>query len=161
MHLINKIFKKKIKIYYICQFIQGYDKFASVVDIMKNDPNIDIKILAFPDDINDFPYNKELSFWQEKFGDIVINAISDDGWFNLYEQHPDYVFVQRPYNNYLPEEYSTDNMCRFTKLCYIPYGYALVDLREIVLNTSFLKNLYFFFADNKYEHAYAEEIMMK
>ena len=144
MNFFKKMFKKKIKIYYICQFVQGYDKICDVINDMKEDSDIDIKVLAFPDDVKSHPNNPELSFWREKFGDIVIDAVDGDGWFDLKQAKPYMVFVQRPYNNYLPEEYSTDNLAKFTKLCYIPYGYNLVKLHDVSLPEVFLKDLYFF-----------------
>lgn len=161
MNFFKKKIKKKIKIYYICQFVQGYDKICDVINKMKEDPDIDIKVLAFPDDIKNHPNNPELSFWREKFGNIVIDAVAGEGWFDLKQAKPYMVFVQRPYNNYLPEEYSTDNLAKFTKLCYIPYGYNLVNLHDVSLPEVFLKDLYFFFAENKYEYEYAKSIMDK
>ncbi len=159
MKLIKNIFSKQIKIYYICQYMQGYNKFCDVIHAMQQDPCINIKVLAFPEDISQFPKNTNLPFWKEKFGDIVINAVTEQGWFDLQKEKPDYVFVQRPYNNYLPSAYSTENIAKFTKLCYIPYGFNLLNIRDVSLNRSFLKDLYFFFAENTYEYNYVKKIM--
>ena len=65
MKLSKKIFKRKLKVYFICQYIQGYSKICDVINIMKNDSDINLKILAVPDDISKFPKNKELAFWKE------------------------------------------------------------------------------------------------
>ncbi len=161
MKLRKKIFKRKLKVYFICQYIQGYSKICDVINIMKNDPDIDVNILAIPDDINKFPKNEDLAFWEEKFGDNVINAVSNKEWFDLEKEKPDYVFIQRPYNNYLPHQYSTDVLSTYTKLCYIPYGYLLVDLHSVVLPQSFINQLYFFFGENEYESKYVLNKMPK
>lgn len=152
--------KKKIKVYFICQYIQGYAKVCDVVESMKKDSDIDLNILAVPDDIKKYPKNEELNFWIDKFGDSVINAITEKGWFDLEKEKPDYVFIQRPYNNYLPYQYSTDVLTRYTKLCYIPYGYSLVDLHNVCLPQSFINQLYFFFGENEYECEYVQNKMI-
>ena len=53
--ILNKLLKKKIKVYFIAQWKQGYIKFIDVVNQMKSDENIDVRVLAFPEKINTFP----------------------------------------------------------------------------------------------------------
>ena len=151
--------KKKIKVFYICQYIQGWNKIADVINSMIDDDEIDIHILAFPMEINKFPENEEFLFWKNKFGDYVINAVSNNEWFDLKKENPDYVFVQRPYDIYLPEKYSCKELAKYTKLCYIPYGFILAKLQKVTLQKEFLENLYMFFADNHYEYEYAKDII--
>ena len=79
---------------------------------------------------------------------------------DLKKEKPDYVFIQRPYNNYLPYQYSTDVLSTYTKLCYIPYGYSLADLHSVCLPQSFINQLYFFFGENKYECEYVSKRMV-
>lgn len=159
--MLKKIKKnKKIKVFFICQWKQGYIKFYDVVKCMIENEKIDVKLIAFPENIKEYPKNRELKFWQDIFGkDIVVNSVTDIGWFDLKKEKPDYVFVQRPYNNYLPEEYATNVISQYTKECYIPYGYGLVDIRDITISPEFLKQLYFYFAENKEEFEYAEKVM--
>lgn len=151
--------RKKIKVYYICQYIQGCSKISDVINSMINDDEIDIHILAFPMEIDKFPKNEEFSFWKDKFGDYSINAVSNNKWFDLKKENPDYVFVQRPYDIYLPEEYSCKELAKYTKLCYIPYGFSLVKLQKIALQKEFLENLYMFFADSHHEYEYAKDVV--
>ena len=155
-------FKRKniIKVYFICQWKQGYIKFYDVVKTMVSDEKFDVNLLVVPENIEEYPKNSDLKYWEEIFEGInIINAVTDRGWYNLRDKKPDYVFVQRPYNNYLPPEYATHEICKYTKLCYIPYGYSLGDLHDVGLPAEFLKTLYFFFAENRYEQEYAEKIM--
>lgn len=152
--------KNKIKVFFICQWRQGYIKFYDVVKSMASDDKFDVNLLVVPENIEEYPKNKDLKYWEEVFEGInVINSITDKGWYSLKNEKPNYVFVQRPYNNYLPIEYATHEMCKYTKLCYIPYGYLLGDLRNVTVPGDFLKTLYFFFAENEYEQKYGEEMM--
>ena len=154
--LSNK--SSKIKVYFIVQYIQGLDKIHTVIQIMQKDPMINVKVLAFPSDKNDFPENKELSFWREKIGNNVINAVVENGWYDLKKQKPDYVFVQRPYDIYLPKEYSVKELSSFTKVCYIPYGFTLHTRNDLVLYNSFLEELSIFFAENNDQYKYVKKI---
>lgn len=138
--------KQKINIYYICQYVQGYNKISDVINAMIDDDDVDIHVLAFPTEINKFPKNEEFLFWKEKFGDCVINAIVDNNWYDLKKNKPDYVFVQRPYDDYLPDEYACKELSKYTKVCYIPYAFSLANLHNISLQRSFFgRHLYDFF----------------
>ena len=130
--------KKKIKVFFLCQYVQGCNKIADVVYYMINDFSFDVKVLAIPDDISKFPENKEFDFWYSKFGDIVVNAIDSGKWFDLENESPDYVFIQRPYDNYLPVEYQIETVKKYTKLCYIPYAFELMNLRNVVMPEFFV-----------------------
>lgn len=159
MKLFNKYKKqKKIKIYFICQYKQSCNKTEDVINAMIMDNEIDVKVLAFPYDIKCFPENKELSFWKEKYGEHVINAVNGEEWFDLAAQKPDYVFIQRPYDQYLPQQYSCKELSKFTKICYIPYGYNLANLYYLFSEEHFWKYLYIFFAENEYECNHAKHI---
>ena len=85
MKFIKKLSKRKIKVYYICQYIQGYGKICDVIEAMKKDEKIDIKVLALPDDIQKYPNNPEFSFWKDKFGDIVIDAVTKNQIMFLFK----------------------------------------------------------------------------
>ena len=153
-------FRKKVKVYFIAQYKAGLDKFASVVDEMKSDKKLNVKVLVFPENINNVQSNDDFAFWKKRFGNIAIDALLENNkWFDLKKKSPDYVFIQRPYDHYLPCEYSTDELKKYTKLCYIPYGYSLADLHDVILPKSFLEKLYFFFGENDEECKYAENMV--
>lgn len=151
---------KKIKVIFIAQYKQGCDKFASVVEAMKLDGDIEVKVLAVPYDINKFPENDEFEFWQNKFGeDIVINAVvNKKEWFNLKNKKPDYVFVQRPYDNYMPDGLRLCDVANYSKACYIPYGFTLCTTNDISLSEGTLRHVYMHFAENDIQREYAQKI---
>lgn len=151
--------KRKIKVYFICQYIQGYNKIFDVVMAMKIDKSININVLVVPEDIKDFSKNNNFDFWYSKFGDITVNAVKDNEWFDLKKEKPDYVFIQRPYDNYLPSEYHVQTMKNYTKICYIPYAYELIDLRSVALPEFFVKNISLLFCSQEEEYKYCKKII--
>lgn len=150
---------RKIKVYFICQYVQGCNKIYDVVSAMKADNVFDVRVLAVPDDINKFPKNNEYDFWYSKFGNITINAVDGNKWFDLKSKKPDYVFVQRPYDNYVPMEYRVDTIKNYSKLCYIPYGYELINLRNVAMPDFFVKNISLFFCSQDEEYDYCKSII--
>lgn len=145
-----KLFKnKKIKIYFIAQYKAGSDKFYSVVKEMEKDESIDVKVLAVPNDITDLTCNKDYEYWKNLFGDITINSIENNNWYNLEKDKPDYVFIQRPYDMYVPDEYKKETMIKYTRICYIPYGFSLVDIFDISFKPEDAKNIDIIFAEHE------------
>mgnify|MGYP006898305653 CR=1 FL=1 len=54
----------------------------------------------------------------------------------------DYIFYQDPYNEHMPPTLRSDNVVRFAKICYVPYGFVgSNDLSHIVTNKAFFRNV--------------------
>lgn len=82
----------------------------------------------------------------------VINTKLEEGkWFNLREYNPDYVFYTRPYNAQYPDEYKSNMVCQYAKICYIPYGVTLNGgmIFNSVFKANFLLQTYVTFAQSK------------
>lgn len=150
---------KKIKVYFLVQYKAGCSKIKDVIKAMERDTNTEIKVIAFPEDINEFPKNKDLLFWKQQLGDIVIDSIQNNQWFNLKNKKPDYVFIQRPYDNYLPEEYHKKELSKYTKICYIPYGYSLADIFDVTMTREDMKYLHIIFAENIEANKYYNKLI--
>ena len=151
--------RKKIKVYFMCQYKQGYNKIVDVIEKMNIDSSFDVKVLAIPDDITKFPKNNDFEFWYSKFGKITVNAVQNNKWFDLKKEKPDYIFVQRPYDNYLPKEYHVSSLRNFSKICYIPYAFELMDFRNIAMPDSFINNVNLFFCTQSEEYDYCCNII--
>ncbi len=159
MFKFKKKKSRKIKVYFLCQYMQGYNKIFDVIECMKNNELFDVKVLAIPDNINLFPKNNEYEFWYSKFGTIVVNSIENNEWFDLKKEKPDYVFVQRPYDNYVPYEFQIEVLKQYTKLCYIPYAFELINLRDVAMPDYFVKNISMFFCSQSEEFEYCSNII--
>ena len=151
--------KRKIKVFFLCQYKQGYNKIVDVIEKMKNDNSIDVKVLAIPDDITKFPRNDDFDFWYSKFGNITVNAIENNKWKKKKNEKPDYIFIQRPYDNYLPNEYQVPTLKEYSKICYIPYAFELISFRDVAMPDFFVKNMNIIFCTNSEEYNYCNNIM--
>ncbi len=141
---------RKIKVGFIVQMPEIWDKEAPVFEKMCGDDRFDAFLIVVPS--YDFVksetrgYGSELDFFSRKYGkDRLIPARKNNEWIDLEPRCFDYLFLQRCYENYLPVQYHTSTLIRFTKTCYIPYCYhALVDRKHYYRNP-FFANLYLFF----------------
>ena len=154
-------FKRKIKIVCLVQSKTIIDKVKCVLKKIEEDKMFDLKIIAFPEDIKEFPKNKDLSFWRENYGDLVINSIEDNNWYNLEKDHPDYVIVQRPYDIYMPKEYSLEKLAKYSKVIYIPYGYSLANIFDITMSKEVMKELSIIVAENDDANKYYNSLIDK
>ncbi len=57
----------------------------------------------------------------------IQDCLSDYDGKVLENLAPDVVFVQTPYDSQRPDAFSVQNLSRFTKICYIPYGVSIAD----------------------------------
>ena len=155
-----KIFKKKkIIVFFIAQYKAGADKFESVVKEMERDNSFDVKVLAIPEDINKLDKNKDFDYWNNKFGDITINALEDGKWFDLKKEKPNYVFIQRPYDGLVPVEYRKTTLKEYTKVCYIPYGFSLADIFYISFTKEDMKDINIVFAEHEEVNDYYNSLI--
>ena len=161
LYMLKNKKKPKIRVYFIAQYKAGVNKFESVVREMQKDETIDVKVLAVPNDINDLSANKELSYWKDIFGDITIDAICNNSWFDLESAKPDYVFIQRPYDLLVPEVYRKTIISEYAKVCYIPYAFPITAMYDFATPKNEIKYYDIIFAeyeeaDNYYKEAMAE-----
>lgn len=144
----KKNMDRKIKVVFICQYPQAWNKQRLIYEKMRCDDRFDAFIISVPDDINNVT-NEVNEYYCELYGDCVINAVQKTGWYDLKLINPDYVFFQRPYDQYLPKEYRSDTLAKYTKVCYVNYGYELSTASmKICLSKKFFRNVYYFFAEN-------------
>lgn len=140
---------KKIKIIFICQYGQGFGKLRTVYEKMQGDERFSVNIVAVPENISNIDMTV-YDFFREQYGKNVINAWQNGKWFDIRNENPDYVFIQRPYDQYLPAEYRSAEVSKYAKVCYVDYAILLIDsLKDVCLNKLFFRNVYMFFADSK------------
>ena len=104
-------------------------------------------------------------FYADKFN-AKITAFTN--LTDLRKLNLDYIFYLLPYETSRPFEYfRSDEVVKFTKICYIPYGYngTVSFLQKEVNEREFLRNLYFYFsscAETAEEHkkTYKSNVMM-
>ena len=139
----------KIKVGFIVQMPEIWDKEAPVFEAMTTNELFDPYLIVVP--AFDFvnwrigEYGEEYRYFSDKYKPDFIIIAWNDGWLNLEEEHFDYIFYQRPWEQYLPRKYHAYKVIRYAKTCYIPYCYHALSDRKIYYETSFFRNLYLLF----------------
>ena len=143
---------KKVRVVFICQMPQLWNKLESVYQQMRQDSQFECVILAVPDESIAKEHQKEsLAFFDRLAGRVIQAQKADGSWVSLEEMCPDYVFYQRPYDHYLPECYQSGTVAAYARICYVPYAYACtVPVEASCYNQAFFTNVYLFFAEDAY-----------
>lgn len=121
---------KKLCVVFMCSFPDAWNSMKSIYLAAKKDKNIDVYILAVPFydaqkeecEPNNLTYEKCSMFDKD-----TISAYDYDSgtYFDLKSLSPDYVFISRPYDLQVPPYYRSNELKKYTKICFIDYGYRL------------------------------------
>ena len=140
---------RRIKVGYIVQMPEIWDKEAPVFETMMEDIRFDPYLLVVP--AYDLAHSRiggygvELDFFIDKYGKDRIIRLFTGQWADLQFMEFDYVFYQRCWEMYLPRVYQTDQVLKYAKTCYIPYCFHCLIDEEKYYQSSFFQNLYLFF----------------
>ncbi|WP_295093554.1 CDP-glycerol glycerophosphotransferase family protein [Ruminococcus sp.] len=140
----------KIKVGFIVQMPEIWDKQLTVYEAMLADEMFDPYLIVLPSfdlALNTFKeYGEELEFFRSLYPDEkIILAYYDEKWIDLKELKLNYVFYQRCWENYLPECYTTKNVIKYSKTCYIPYCFHGLNVKKSYYSTLFFYYLYMMF----------------
>jgi len=153
---------KKIRVLFIMQYPEMWGSERTVYETMKEDNRFQVEILAIPKSggvnpkIKSFESKNEALDYCKKEGISAINAFSNGKWLDLSSMKSDYIFLQRPYDECMPDEYEMSKLMKHGLLCYIPYsGHITQGVHlKIEFNHILLRYLYLFFADSSHTAEY-------
>ena len=144
--------KKKIEVAFIVQMPEIWDKEEPIFQYMLENEKFNCKLLVVPtyDFVNSQlgDYGTELEFFSGLYKDTVIKIIQNGKVIDIEWAKFDYVFYQRPYNNYLPKELKNSSIAKYCKVCYVPYAYWPFKDPSVGLDWTFLKYTYVVFMDS-------------
>jgi len=145
--------KSPIKVVFLAQVSELWNKQSDIYNAMKENPLFEPVIFLIPQfDIVNNKLETEYtnSYFIENYKDL-IKSYNKGKWYDLKSLKPDYVFYQRPYDSYLPKEYRSSEVSKYSKCCYVPYGYAGADVfNEGNTNKLFFRNIYMTFLESGY-----------
>ena len=141
---------KKAKIAFLAQMPEVWDKQCLVYERLKEMDDVETDLIVIPayDFENDRVgvYGEEKKYFEDKYG-TVIEGIDGKGQIISLKQY-DYVFYQRPYDEYLPLELRSSEVVKYAKVCHIPYGYTGAKVFDGSALTGFYRNVYIAFMDS-------------
>lgn len=160
----NYLTKKKkigqpIKVIFICQYIPAWNKIESLYLLMKSDSRFETILLCVPSEIeNNKLLNYECGkndtyeyFVNNNYSEAVNSLCKGNKWLDIRKMNPTYVFIQRPYNTYMPKPYTSREVSKFSKVCMIMYGMGLSNLyKNVSLNKDFFSFVSYYFAETEY-----------
>lgn len=147
---------QKIRVGFIVQYIPAWNKFKTLYDVLAADDRFEVFIICVPDRIvsnklnNPNDQTNEIYDYYVNNGYTAINAlVGKNKWFDLKSLDLDYIFYPRPYNAFMPKEYVSSKVSRYTKICCIMYGMAMTEeILSTSLNIDFFRNVYCYFAES-------------
>ena len=144
----------RIKVGFLVQMPEVWDKQQSVYAAMVKDERFDPWLIIVPgyDLKTDTAerYGEEKGFFLSRcLGGNHILARQNDEWIDLSAYGFEYIFYQRPYNLYLPPCLRSDQVARFTRVCYIPYATAEDKKDRVIYPRPFLRDVYFGFMEDE------------
>ncbi len=125
---VHKAYIKKnksiINVLFIVQVPELWDKQSSVYDLMKKDEHFNPEILVVPKynlksgKVEEF--GEELEYFESNYDKIIKY---EKGKIDTKEvKKYDFVFYQRVYDVYMPNEIKMSEVAKYSKICYIPYA---------------------------------------
>ena len=162
--LIQNMHNTKIKIAIISQG-GNMDKLLPIYEEMCKRDDVDIYLLAVQPredytmdketDAKDEAYVLTYILMYKNYGNnkntTIVKTLVEKGLVNLEPYHFDYVFYIRPYEWLLTPNVRCQNVARFAKTCYVPYGVINAEwsVEFALKHADFFNNLNFFFTDFK------------
>ncbi len=153
---------QRFKVVFFVQYPEMWNSVKSVYEIMQKDDKFEVLIITFPKRIGvnlekpNFYDNDDANDFFKLNGIKSRSAYKQGTWIDISKISPDIIFVQRTYDEYLPEEFSLSKLSKLALLMYIPYSYQFgpgIHL-QTEYNQNALNNLYMIFAESKDSYEY-------
>ena len=152
--IISKPVNEILKVGFIVQMPELWQTEEPIYRKMCNDSRFEPWLIIVPG------FNMLTLELEDNVGDYYINACKNgkmiitrkDGvWCDIDLDSFDYVFYQRPYNNYLPKYLQSTQVIRHTRTCYVPYATLyLKEAREAgLVEDDFFESIYLGFHEGE------------
>lgn len=163
----KEIYQKKknnlpIKVAIFLQYPEMWNSLKSIYEYMTTDKRFECVVLTIPkrDCFNGKAIllkNNEATVFCKKES-IYYEELDLENPASILTDI-DYVFVQRPYSDYLPQCLSLHNISKYSMICYVPYGYEFVKgvHMEYEYNDDFLNNMTYCFVESDETYEYVQE----
>lgn len=140
---------KRMSVGFIVFEPETWDKLAPIYDYFKTQPKILTTIVVVPSFDQKLritkEYGGELGFFKSIDKDIIL-GYSKEKPIKYKNLAFDYVFYQDPYNHHIPKVLNSNTAVKYSKVCYIPYGYSGSNVFQPGnTNNSFFRNVSFCF----------------
>lgn len=153
---------EKIRVGFIVQMSEIWDKQIDVYNEMKNNPLFEVFMFVVPKyDITErrVEINYDNNFFIDNYKEAIKFFDNEKHVINIDSYELDYVFYQRPYDMYLPAELRSNELMKKIKCCYIPYAFWPFEDISVGYDKTFFKNIYISFMDTEENANYLKNIL--
>lgn len=155
---ISKSKKKKIKVAFLCQYVQAWNKFEALYESMTKNKDIEVYLICIPDKIENNKFNgrwdenETYDFFLKKKYNVINAILSKDKWIDLKQYNFDYIVYTRPYQSFLPKEFLAKKVYQYSRIVFLLYGWCITkEIYSTVFPKDFCKYVDIFFAVSEYE----------
>ncbi len=147
----------KIKVGFVIQFLPAWSKLEPVYRAMQEDGRFEPVILCLPSGIEGHRLldpesleNDTYTYLTENGFPEAVNALTGPGqWLDIQSMGFSYLFYQRPYNTYLPINFTVSRTARHSKVCLLMYAIEMLEeITNITLDREFMAYVSWYFAEN-------------
>ena len=106
-------------------------------------------------------YGSEKDFFIKRCGKIILAYDENGNLYDLKKAGYDYIFYEDQYNAHYPKEYNTYMVCRYSRICCIPYGFTQGETFLRGYTKDFFRGVYCVFAPCEYAKNYLVKLFSK
>ena len=154
---------EKIRIGFILQDPTSWAVVQSVYEAALRDERTEAVPLLVPEmeysfyiRVKKVDWGKTYRFGEKRFGDRCVKTWNPDTetWTDPGTLDLDYVFMDRPYETYMPKKYRASSLRKICRVCFVPYAPPLTLETELTFNSHFIRNVSLIFAEKKWSYDY-------
>lgn len=159
----------KMRIVFIVQRTEVFNSVRTVFEAAAASGQCEVYLLPIPRNalgsgLEWDTYAAVIDFCKNLGSGTVLDAYDPEKkqFRDLRTIHPDYIFLNTPYTDAYPEPYFIENLSKIAKVCYVPYGYSMMEkhLEYIYRDRSFTENVSYIFSSSKLEYGFAKKYFL-
>ena len=172
--IVRTCHNEKMRIVFIVQRTEVFNSVRTVFEAAVANDECEVYLLPIPRCANEYKellwdtYASVVEFCQQLCGGKVIDTydFETETYYDLTELMPDYIFLNVPYTSEYPDVYSMEKLALISKVCYVPYGYAMPNEKKYSglyassFYADFMKYISFLFADGDVSYSYCKKNRM-
>lgn len=154
--------KETLNVVFIVQYIPSWNKLEPLYTKMKQDNRYNPFILCVPLNIQNHILtgdngNDTYEYFINHGYEAIDSLQVPNTWYDLRLLKPDYVFHSRPYNHFMPVEYTSGVIVRFALICNVIYGTCITkNGLDLTLDRNYFKDAYMYYAFDNNERDFYE-----
>ena len=172
--IVRESRNEKMRIVFIVQRTEVFNSVRSIFEEAVANEECEVYLLPLPRCANESEeliwdtYASVVEFCHQLYDAKVIDTydFETEKYYDLTEIMPDYIFLNVPYTIQYPDVYSLEKLALISKVCYVPYGYAMPnekicsDLYFDLYYVDLMKYVSFFFADGEISYSFCKKNRM-